>query len=74
MPGVVDKINVKVGDKVQQGDPVIVIIAMKMEVSTSSMIVYFVHMKIWFPVLNTAISTILVKVNFMLLILSKAKS
>lgn len=33
MPGVVEKINVKKGDVVKKGDPVAVIIAMKMEVS-----------------------------------------
>lgn len=32
MPGVVDKVHVKAGDKVEAGDPVVVIIAMKMEV------------------------------------------
>ena len=31
MPGLVDKINVKIGDKVKKGDPLIVMIAMKME-------------------------------------------
>jgi 3-methylcrotonyl-CoA carboxylase alpha subunit len=31
MPGVLDKINVKVGEKVKAGDPLAVIIAMKME-------------------------------------------
>lgn len=35
MPGVVDKVHVKAGDKVQAGDPVVVIIAMKMEVRSS---------------------------------------
>ena len=33
MPGVVDKVFVKVGDTVAAGDPLLVIIAMKMEVS-----------------------------------------
>lgn len=33
MPGVVDKVFVKVGDTVTAGDPLLVIIAMKMEVS-----------------------------------------
>ncbi len=31
MPGIVDKINVKVGDLVKKGDPLCVMIAMKME-------------------------------------------
>ena len=34
MPGVVDKIFVKPGDEVKYGDPVAVIIAMKMEVTS----------------------------------------
>ena len=32
MPGVIDKVNVRPGDEVKAGDPVAVIIAMKMEV------------------------------------------
>lgn len=35
MPGVVDQVHVKAGDKVQAGDPIVVIIAMKMEVRSS---------------------------------------
>ena len=35
MPGVVEKVNVKPGDAVEAGDPLIVMIAMKMEVSSS---------------------------------------
>lgn len=31
MPGLVDKVNVKVGEKVKKGDPLVVMIAMKME-------------------------------------------
>ena len=33
MPGVVEKVSVNAGDKVEQGDPLVVMIAMKMEVS-----------------------------------------
>jgi len=33
MPGVIDKVFVKAGDTVQEGQPMIVMIAMKMEVS-----------------------------------------
>ena len=32
MPGVVEKVMVAAGDQVQAGDPLVVIIAMKMEV------------------------------------------
>ena len=32
MPGIIEKVNVSVGDKVEAGDPVIIMIAMKMEV------------------------------------------
>lgn len=32
MPGVIEKISVKPGDTVQAGDPLVVMIAMKMEV------------------------------------------
>jgi 3-methylcrotonyl-CoA carboxylase alpha subunit len=31
MPGVVEKVNVKIGDKVKVGDPLVIMIAMKME-------------------------------------------
>jgi len=31
MPGVIEKVNVKVGDQVKQGDPLIIMVAMKME-------------------------------------------
>lgn len=34
MPGIIEKINVNIGDKVNKGDPLIVLIAMKMEVSS----------------------------------------
>ena len=33
MPGVVEKISIQAGDAVKQGDPLVVMIAMKMEVS-----------------------------------------
>ena len=33
MPGVVEKVAVKPGDTVQEGDPLVVMIAMKMEVN-----------------------------------------
>jgi acetyl/propionyl-CoA carboxylase alpha subunit len=36
MPGVIEKVNVKAGDKVSAGDPLMVMIAMKMEVSQLS--------------------------------------
>ena len=32
MPGTVEKVNVAVGDEVKAGDPLVVMIAMKMEV------------------------------------------
>ena len=32
MPGTVEKVHVKTGDQVQTGDPLVVMIAMKMEV------------------------------------------
>ena len=31
MPGVIEKVNVAVGDQVEAGDPLVVMIAMKME-------------------------------------------
>lgn len=33
MPGVIEKLSVSPGDKVEKGDPLLVMIAMKMEVS-----------------------------------------
>ena len=33
MPGVIEKVSCKEGDKVEAGDPLVVMIAMKMEVS-----------------------------------------
>ena len=33
MPGVIEKVNVTPGTKVEKGDPLVVMIAMKMEVS-----------------------------------------
>ena len=36
MPGTVEKVNVSVGDTVNAGDPVVVMIAMKMEVRSFS--------------------------------------
>ncbi len=35
MPGVVEKVSVQAGDKVAQGDPLVIMIAMKMEVSNT---------------------------------------
>ena len=36
MPGVIEKVSVKPGDTVTEGDPLVVMIAMKMEVSATS--------------------------------------
>ena len=36
MPGTIEKVNVKVGDKVSAGDPLVIMIAMKMEVNTNA--------------------------------------
>ena len=36
MPGVIEKVSVKPGDMVTEGDPLVVMIAMKMEVSPTS--------------------------------------
>ena len=33
MPGVVEKVSVSPGDQVEEGDPLVVMIAMKMEVN-----------------------------------------
>lgn len=33
MPGIIEKISVNIGDRVKKGDSLIVLIAMKMEVS-----------------------------------------
>lgn len=32
MPGVIEKVNVETGSKVEKGDPLVIMIAMKMEV------------------------------------------
>ena len=36
MPGVIEKVNTKVGQTVEEGDPLLVMIAMKMEASTTT--------------------------------------
>lgn len=40
MPGVIEKLFVKEGDAVKEGDPVVVMIAMKMEVGTLGALVW----------------------------------
>ena len=39
MPGVIEKINCAAGDKVEAGDPLVIMIAMKMEVSRVALVV-----------------------------------